>query len=102
MFYDLLFSLIYPSYKSAKLPYSVLFRNLLILRVDGILSNFSLSVTKTLVSTLVINSLKFSVFTGFKFDYQQRMTESDPPVRKWSLDGENVAAVELPSWPNRV
>ena len=90
------------SYNSATLPYSVLDLNLLILRVDGILSNFSLSVTKTFVSTLVINSLKSSVLTEFKFDYQQRITESDPPVRKWSLDGENVAAVELPSWPNKV
>ena len=90
------------SYNSATLPYSVLDLNLLILRVDGILSNFSLSVTKTFVSTLVINSLKSSVLTEFKFDYQQRITESDPPVKKWSLDGENVAAVELPSWPNKV
>ena len=90
------------SYNSATLPYSVLDLNLLILRVDGILSNFSLSVTKTFVSNLVINSLKSSVLTEFKFDYQQRITESDPPVKKWSLDGENEAAVELPSWPNKV
>lgn len=82
LFCVLLFSLLFPSYKSAILPYSVLFRNLLILRVEGILSNFSLSVTKTFVSTLVINSLKSSVLTGFKFDYQHKITESDPPVKK--------------------
>ena len=98
----LLCSWISLSYNSATLPYSVLFLNLLIFLVDGILSNFSLSVTKTLVSTLVISSLKSSVLTAFKFDYQHRITESAPPVRKWSLDGENVAAVDAPSWPNKV